>query len=187
MKRIVLSAIALSALCIVPFLHSQTQNSSNAASEPPLPSMPSTEEINDLLSKASEYAAEYRMTFKNAKPTLDKTPTPGFVEKSDELCSQANAIIAAIKKNGPTAYALVTLVGVLDDMSLNGARASAMSMIVALQQGAPEANRHALEDVQDLAQVEKNCYDISELILHSTLRLIAVEEQVLHVLTDQKK
>jgi hypothetical protein len=186
MKRIVLSAIALSALCTTPILCSQSQNTGNAASEQPLPSMPSTDEINDLLSKASEYVAEYRMTFKNAKPTLDKTPTPGFNERADELCGQATTIITAIKKNGPTAYALVTLVGVLDDMSLNGARASAMSMIVAMQQGSGDSNRHALEDVQDLAQAEKNCYDISELILHPTLRLISFEEKVLRNLSEKK-
>ena len=35
-------------------------------------------------------------------------------------------------------------------------------------------------DSQNLAQAEKHCYDISDLLLHSTLRVIAVEEQMLH-------
>ena len=39
----------------------------------------------------------------------------------------------------------------------------------------------------DLAQAGKNCYDISELILHATLRYIAVEENLLQTLYQQQK
>lgn len=42
-------------------------------------------------------------------------------------------------------------------------------------------------DFQNLAQASKNCCDISELILHSTLRLIAFEEQVFHMATEKRK
>jgi hypothetical protein len=44
-----------------------------------------------------------------------------------------------------------------------------------------------MSDFVALAQAEKNCYDISELILHATLRLISVEERVLHALMDEQK
>jgi hypothetical protein len=152
-----------------------------------MPSTPSTEEVNELLSKASEYVDLYKSTFKNAKPTLDKSPASGFVEKSDELCGQATTIIAAIMKNGPTAYALVGLLGVLDDMSLNAAKASGMAMVVGLEDGSSDQKRHAMQDIQDLAQAGKNCYDISELIMHSTLRLIAVEERLLRSISEQQK
>lgn len=186
MKRILLCILALILLCATaPNL--QSQQSKEQASDTATPSMPSREEVDDLLNKASEYIATYQTTFKNAKPTLDKAPTPGFLEKSTELCSQANTIIAAIKKNGMTAYALVALVGVLDDMSLNAARASAVSVVVGLQGGAADPTHRAAQDMQDFAQVEKNCFDISELILHSALRLIAVEEAILRSATDEKK
>lgn len=73
--------------------------------------MPSIEEVNDLLSNASEDVSVYETTFKNAKATLDKSPTPGFPENATELSSQANTIIGAIKKNGMSAHSLVVLVG----------------------------------------------------------------------------
>ncbi len=186
MKPIALGVLLCVAFWAAPQLQSQSLQSSNS-SEDAAPSMPSADEINELLSKTSEYVTQYQATFKNAKTTLDKSPVAGFNEKANELSSQANSIIAAIRKNGPSAYALVGLVGVLDDMSLNAARASSVSIIVGLQGGNPEQQRHAVQDVQDLAQAEKNCYDISELILHATLRLIAVEEKLLHSVSDQQK
>jgi hypothetical protein len=186
MKRIGLGVLFFVALWGTLPLQSQPHQSSNS-SDDVTPSMPSTEEVNELLSKASEYITQYQSTFKNAKATLDNSPDAGFSEKSNELCSQASSLITAVKKNGPSAYALVGLVGVLDDMSLNAARASSMAIIVGLQQGNPDQQKHAIQDVQDLAQAEKNCYDISELVLHATLRLIAVEEKVLHSISDQQK
>lgn len=150
-------------------------------------SLPSEEEIGDLLNKASEYVQTYRQTFTNTKPSLDKAPTPGFFDKGIELSSQASGSIAAIKENGSSAYALVGLIAILDDMSLNAARASAMTMILALEEDKTDPKNHAMEDFQNLAQAEKNCYDISELLLHATLRYIAVEEKALHTLLDHQK
>jgi hypothetical protein len=59
--------------------------------------MPSEEEIGELLSKASEYVSSYRQTFTNAKPSLDKVPTPGFYEKGMELSTQAGRAIIRIR------------------------------------------------------------------------------------------
>lgn len=182
MKRIVLSSIALVMLCSVPLLRAQATGTDQS-----MPTMPSTEEVNDLLSEASEYVETYQRIFKNAKPTLDKAPTPGFNQRTDELCSQADTIIAALQKNGPTAYSLVALIGVLDDLSLNASKAYAMAMIVGMQEANNDAGRRALQDIQDLAQAGKNIYDISELLMHSTLRLISFEEKVLHTLAATQK
>jgi hypothetical protein len=184
MKRIVLSIFAL-ALCSTVTIRSQQPQ--KQTDDVDTSTMPSSEEINDLLSKATEYVTTYQTAFKNAEPTLDKSPTAGFVEKSDELCAQANLTISAIKKNGMTAYALVALVDVLDDMSLNAAKASSIAVIVGLRETSPDSRQRAGQDMQDLAQAGKNCYDISELLLHSTLRLIAVEEAILHKLGDSQK
>ena len=149
--------------------------------------MPSNEEIGDLLSKASEYVDTYRQTFGSARPSLAKAPTPGLYEKGMELSKQADSVIAANRKNGPSAYALVGLVSILDDMSLNATRAYAVTMVVALGETRSDLKSHEMEDIQSLAQAGKNCDDISELLLHATLRLIAVEERTLRELTDQQK
>src|SRR5579875_152386 len=106
--------------------HSSHPSSVSAAS------MPSNEEIGDLLSKTSEYVDTYRQTFATAKPLLAKAPTPGFYEKATELSKQAYTVITAIRKNGPSAYALVGLVTILDDMSLNATRAYAVTMVVTM-------------------------------------------------------
>ena len=89
---------------------------------PSVQQIPSEAEIDELLSKASEYVDSYRLTFTSAKPSLDKAPTPGFYEKGIELSSQASGTISAIRKNGPSAYALVGLLAVLDDMTINATR-----------------------------------------------------------------
>jgi hypothetical protein len=184
MKIILLSILALTLTCATS-LRSQQPNKQTG--ELDTSNVPSNEEINDLLSKASEYVATYQTTFKNAKSTLDLTPTPGFIEKSNELCSQANLTISAIKKNGMTANALVALIGVLDDMSLNASRAAGVAKMVGLQGRDADSKHRAAQDMQDLAQAGKNCYDISELILHATLRLISVEEAILRKLSESQK
>jgi len=152
-----------------------------------VPTMPSDAEIGDLVSKASEYVDTYRLTFKNAKASLDKAPNPGFYEQAMALCDQASGVITTIKKNGATAVSLVVLLTVLDDMTLNGARASASTMIVALSENKSNRNDHAMQDFQDLAQAEKNCYDVSELLSHATIRYISVEETTLRTLLDREK
>ena len=86
-----------------------------------------------------------------------------------------------------SAYALVALVGILDDMSLNAAKASAVTVIVGFQGDTPDSKHRAVQDMQDLAQPGKNTYDISELMLHSTLRYIAVEEDLLQTLYERQK
>jgi hypothetical protein len=148
--------------------------------------MPSEAEIDELLSKAAEYVDSYRQTFTSAKPSLDKAPTPGFYAKGIELSSQASEAISAIRKNGPSAYALVGLIAILDDMTINATRAYAVTMLVATEEGSSNPKDRAMQDFLSLAQAGKNCYDISELILHATLRLIHVEEQALNTLNTQR-
>lgn len=149
--------------------------------------MPSEAEIGELVSKANEYVDTYRRTFENTKASLDKAPTPGFYERAMEECAQAAEVISAIKKNGSTAVALVTLISILDDMSLNGARASAAMMLVAASEDRTKPSNHAMQDFQDIAQAEKNCYDISELLLHATIRYISAEENALRTLLHNQK
>jgi predicted nucleic acid-binding Zn-ribbon protein len=163
------------------------QTNRKAAALSAVPSMPTEAEIGELISKASEYVDTYRRTFTNTKASLDKAPTPGFYEKAIEECTQASEVISAIKKNGSTAVALVSLIAILDDMSLNGARASASTMLVAMSEDRAKSSDHAMQDFQDIAQAEKNCYDISELLLHATIRYISAEENALRTLLHNQK
>jgi hypothetical protein len=160
---------------------SETTLSSN------VPSMPSEAEIGELLSKANEYVDTYKQTFKATKQSLDKDSNPGFYDKGMALCAQASDIIAMIKKNGSSAVALVSLIAVLDDMSLNGARASAETMLLAVTEDKSDRTNHAMQDFLDIAQAEKNCYDISELLFHVTIRYVSNEEAALRVLLDHQK
>jgi hypothetical protein len=149
--------------------------------------MPSEAEIGELLIKASEYVKTYEQTFNSTKPSLDKAANPGFYAKGMEQSTQALGAIAALRKNGSSAYALVGLIALLDDMSLNAARASAATTLVALREKRSDPKNHAMNDFLSLAQAEKNCYDISELLLYATLRYIAVEETALRTLTERQK
>lgn len=149
--------------------------------------MPSEEEIRELLRKAREYVNTYKESFISSKSSLDKAVPAGFYAKGIELSSQALAAITAIDKNGSSAYGLVGLIAILDDMSLNGARASAATMLVAVQESSSDPKNHAANDLLNLAQAEKNCYDISELLLHATLRYISVQEAALRRLLSDPK
>ncbi len=152
-----------------------------------VPSMPSEEEIGALLHKASEYVETYKQTFIYAKPSLDKAVTPGFYKAGMELSAQASSSIAAITQNGSSAYGLVVLITILDDMSLNASKASAATTLVALDEKRANPNNHAMNDFRSLAEVGKNCYDISELLVHTTLRYIGAEETALLVLLKRQK
>jgi len=152
-----------------------------------VPSMPSEAEIGQLVNKASEYVETYRRTFTNTKASLDKAATPGFDQFAVTLADQASGVITAIKKNGSTAVALVSLLTILDDMSLNAQKASAQVMLVVMREDRAHRTNHGMQDFQDLAQAGKNCYDISELLFHSTIRYISVEETTLRTLLDRDK
>ncbi|WP_158943154.1 hypothetical protein [Granulicella sp. S190] len=184
--------LAVLALLLPAVLYAQTaspkaepRNQAVAVSE--VSSMPSEAEIGELVNKASEYVETYRRTFANAKASLDKAATVGFDQSAVTLSDQASEVIATIKKNGSTAVALVSLITILDDMSLNAQKASAQVMLVAMREDRSVRSNHGMQDFQDLAQAGKNCYDISELLVHSTIRYIAVEERVLRTLLDRDK
>lgn len=190
MPKLVIAVLALLfagslAYSQAPVHHASSSN--GVVSPTDVPSMPSEEEIGELLGKTSEYVNTYQQTLSSTKYSLDKAATPGFYEKGMELSKHAIDVIDAIKKNGTSAYSLVALIGILDDMSLNAARASAAATLVALKEDRTDPKNHAMDDFVSLAQAEKNCYDISELLLHATLRYISVEETALRVLLDKQK
>jgi hypothetical protein len=102
-------------------------------------------------------------------------------QKGREAAATAHAIISAIKKNGPSAYALVGLIITLDDVTLNAANGAqgisrrAMTDAVA----GKTASLNALAAADSLNVAQSSLTDISELISHATLRLVKAEENMI--------
>jgi hypothetical protein len=86
-------------------------------------SMPSNEEISELIAKADEKVSSFEAAVKNAKPYLDKI-NPKLVKNYLDGASAAHTIIQSMKKNGPSAYGLVSLLATLDDLALDAATGS---------------------------------------------------------------
>lgn len=150
--------------------------------------MPSQEEISDLLKKADEKVVSFEEAVKNAKPYLDKVNPKLFTTYTD-ASSDAHAIISGMQTKGMSAYGLVALLATLDDLSLNAATASVQLLRVdedhVIKGAKPDLG--ALAAVIVLNNASTSCNDISELIMHATLRYVHVEEDVLgRVLQNQK-
>jgi hypothetical protein len=173
-------ALILCLLLTVPAAGEVTLTAAQAAVQ----GAPSAAEVGDLMSKAQEYVDSYREAFIAAKPSLDRASTPGFYDKALELSSQASVFISAIRKNGSTAYALVGLLVVLDDMTINATKAYAATILVAARVPGP-AGHDAAADVVNLAKAGQKCYEISELILHPTLKMVSFEEHSLGTVAAQ--
>jgi len=151
-------------------------------------SMPSKEEISELLSKADEKVSSFEQTMKAVKPTLDGIDST-LTSKGLDAASTAHTIILAVQKNGPTGYGLVTLVVTLDDIDSNAFR-SALVLASAdrnriVTGGRPDNNLPS--NVLALSNAGNACNDIAELIVHATLRYLSAEEAVLVQLLDGKK
>ncbi len=151
-------------------------------------SMPSDAEIGELLTKADQKVAGFEEAVKLAKPHLDRT--------NSRLCSNyldaaatAHKLIEATQKNGTSAFRLVGLLATLDDLSLDAANASVLllrddeeQLMKGKQPGAA-----SLSSVVVLSNAGTAVNDISELLMHATLRFIGAEEQVLDTLLNEKK
>src|ERR1700733_4284400 len=86
-------------------------------------SMPSKEEVSELIAKADEKVSSFEDAVKNAKPYLDRV-NPKLVTNYLDGASAARTIIRNLQKNGPSAYGLVSLLATLDDLSLDASTAS---------------------------------------------------------------
>jgi len=152
------------------------------------PSMPSQEEISELVGKANEKTVAYEEAVKNAKPYLDKI-NPKFAENYLDAASTAHTLIETVQKKGPSAYGLVSLLATLDDMSLNAATGSVQLLRTDEEHVANggKPNVGPLTAVILLGNASTACNDISELIMHATLRFVDAEEQLLGKLLDSKK
>lgn len=151
-------------------------------------SMPSNAEIGELLSKADQKVTGFEEAVKLAKPHLDKMNSRLSSNYLDAAAT-AHKLIEATQKNGTSAFRLVGLLATLDDLSLDAANASVLllrddeeQLMKGKQPGAA-----ALSSVVVLNNAGTAVNDISELLMHATLRLVEAEEQVLDKLLDEKK
>jgi len=151
-------------------------------------SMPSKDEISELLSKADEKVSSFEQTIKALTPTLDGIDS-SLTSKSLDAASTAHTVIRGVQKTGPTGYGLVVLVVTLDDLSSNAFR-SAVVLASAdrdrvVRGDHPDNNLPS--NVLALSNAGNACNDIAELIVHATLRYLSAEEDVLGKLLDSKK
>ena len=151
-------------------------------------SMPSNAEIGELLSKADQKVTGFEEAVKLAKPHLDKT-NPRLSSNYLDAAATAHKLIESTQKNGTSAYRLVGLLATLDDLSLDAANASVLllrddeeQLMKGKQPGAA-----ALSSVVALNNAGAAVNDISELLMHATLRFIDAEEQVLTKVLSEKK
>lgn len=138
-------------------------------------SFPSKEEIGELVQKASQKVTSFERAIKLAKPLLSEDRF-----KTDmDTAAMAHQIIGAIDKNGPSAYRLVALLIALDDLVVDGSASSQDILEDGLKGFLVEKppNASVLAAVITVNTSDTAVSDIAELIGHSTLRMINVEEK----------
>jgi hypothetical protein len=143
-------------------------------------SMPSSAEIGELLSKADQKVTGFEVAVKLAKPHLDEINLRLSSNYLD-TASTAHMLIQSTQKNGASAYRLVGLLATLDDLSLDAANANVLlrqSDLEQLSKG-KSPNVAALGSIVALSNSGAAVNDISELIMHATLRFVGAEEAVL--------
>ena len=146
-------------------------------------SIPSKDEIFELLSKADQKITDFEDAIKAVRPSLDRTDRNMSTNDLD-AAKTAHELIKKIKANGPSAYGLVGLLATIDDLSLDASTAS-VQLLLASPAG-PQDQSGQLNQVTILLAVKNSCRDISELIFHATMRYIHGEEEVLTTLLNPK-
>jgi len=156
-----------------------------AQTEQQLSTPPSSAEILELANKADEKVAAFDAILKKAAPYLDKHT----LQTDEDAVNTTHSIIEAIRKKGADAYVLVGLLSALDDLSLDASRAS-LSVLVAYTQNSSKgdtASNSAIMSVMELSDSDISLSDISELLLHATLRYVSAEENTLIKLLEKPK
>jgi hypothetical protein len=171
MMRFIIAALAISSI-FPQFCLAQTRQQ--------LRTMPSSAEILELANKADEKVKVFEKALKASAPYLDKDT----VQTDQAAADDAHTIIDTIRKNGPSMYGLVSLLSSLDDLTLDASRAS-RAIILAMTQNSLKGNSpkdSPTVTVMALVESENSLYDISDLLLHMTLRYAAAENDVMEEL-----
>lgn len=188
MKTLIRIAAASSCFLLAGTLAAQAARTPESLSPNPVADIPSEAEIGELTAKATEKVDGFKSTLKTVKPYLDKAD-PTAYEKDMMGIDKTYMILSVLKKNGRTGYALVGLLTALDDLDLDATQDSlaiVLSGTKAIAEGKspPEGITTA---AMMLTSSASSFYDISELVMHATLRFVAGEEAVLaQVFADKK-
>ena len=145
------------------------------------PSAPSREEISELIAKAEEKVGSFEDAVRRVKPILESQQTD-LLSKDTGTAENAHRLIRGLQRNGPSAYSLVALIATLDDISLNASRTATL----VIMSRPNDIDGETQGKLTLLWNAQNSCSDISELILHATLRLIQSEENMLDRLSTEK-
>jgi hypothetical protein len=148
-------------------------------------SMPSKEEISELLNKATEKVAVFEKAVQVAKPYLDQT-NPKLASNYSDAASTAHKLIQATLSNGPTAYRLVGILATLDDLNADAANGS-VQILAKREERTAQGHKSDAGDiaaVTALTSAGTGVADVSELLMHATLRFVNAEEELLGKLLD---
>lgn len=166
----------------------RAQTTSQVPAPNPIATMPSEAEVGELTAKAAEKVEAFQKTLAEVKPFVDKA-NPTLYRRDLEAIDTARTILASLKRKGRSAYGLVGLLATLDDLNRDAMNdATAMLLFGSQEQAAgrqfPDGMATA---VLMLTSAADSFYDISELVMHATLRFVAGEEAVLaQVFADKK-
>jgi hypothetical protein len=142
--------------------------------------MPSKEEVSELLNKANEKVAVFEKAVKLVKPHLDQA-NPKLVPNYLHAASTAHTLIQSTLSTGASAYRLVGIMATLDDLTLDAANGSLQILATRderISQG-HKADVGDLDAVAVLSSAGTGIGDVSELLMHATLRFVGAEEDVL--------
>lgn len=188
MKTLLRIAAASSCLMFAGLLVAQKPSATEPSSPSPLTNMPSEVEIGELTAKASEKVEAFQKTLDSVKPLLDEAD-PSAYGKDENAVEGARSILAALKKNGRSAYALVSLLATLDDLDLDATQDSTAILLSgtrAMANGKNPPDGMTAATIM-LTSSASSFYDISELVMHATLRFVSGEEEVLSEVFADKK
>lgn len=143
-------------------------------------SIPSREEIDELISKADQKIVILQQALTSARPQIEER-APDLWKNAMGTISTIHKLIDIMRERGPSAYRLVALNATLDDVS----RASLLSVIVAMS--SRPLNPADESRLAAITSAEVSCFDISELLGHAALRLINAEEGILDQLSTKSK
>jgi hypothetical protein len=139
---------------------------------------PTKQEIVALAHRADETVA----LFEQANKSADSFIPESAVKKGADAALTAHQAVGVITKNGPSAYALVSLIIALNDVTFNAgndAQTISRKAMSAATTG-QTVSLNALAAADSLSAFQSSCKDISEQIGHATLRLIKADERLMH-------
>jgi|HubBroStandDraft_6_1064221.scaffolds.fasta_scaffold1707559_1 hypothetical protein len=140
---------------------------------------PSKQEIVEVAQKADERVTNFERANQSAKPYISQVD----FEKGMEYSASAHKAVAALSKNTASPYASASaaeLLIALNQLAITAAseaRAISFNGMVTATRG-ETVSLNALAAADSLTKAQSALTEISELVGHTTLRLITTEERL---------